>query len=108
MTAQEFAEEHGFNANTLTYWSWKFNKELRESEARKPTEHRVQPEPASHFGGDQPDPSALQFVQVLQALPSSVDSDRIEVVLAVGVTVRVPSSFDDDALRRLLDVLEDR
>lgn len=32
-------------------------------------------------------------------------SDRFEIVLASGTTVRVPPSFDDDSLERLLAVM---
>ncbi|SRR5579883_42160 len=32
-------------------------------------------------------------------------SDRFEIVLTSGMTVRVPASFDDDSLERLLGVL---
>lgn len=106
MTAKEFAAEYGFNANTLIHWNWKFNKELRGSNARAATASL--PELLEHTREGEVERSALQFVEVLRASPSSLGDDRIELVLAVGVVVRVPSTFDEDVLRRVLAVVEKR
>lgn len=108
MTAREFAQENGFNANTLIHWKWKLKKELRASGVGAATANHGQPELSEHIGEEHPERSALQFVEVLRASPSSLGDDRIEVVLAIGVTLRVPSTFDEDALRRVLAVVEKR
>jgi hypothetical protein len=39
------------------------------------------------------------------AAPPSATMEKLELVLASGVTVRLPAHFDDVALRRLLAVL---
>jgi len=55
---------------------------------------------------------ALTWVEVAGSaeepapLPApSVPAERIELVLASGMTVRVPTRFDVEALRRLLTVV---
>lgn len=50
-------------------------------------------------------PAKPSFVEVLNA---RADADKLEVVLRSGIVVRVPDRFDDEAVRRLVDVLEGR
>jgi len=104
LTSKEFAAELGISANTLTYWKWRLGKEgrgqaggARSPRTSKPRARRAGPlrrEAAPR--GDSP-------LVVLQAAPSD---PRIEVELRNGRRLRVPSSFDSDALRRLLTALE--
>jgi hypothetical protein len=48
--------------------------------------------------------SPLTFVEMTGAMRS----EPLEVVLACGVRIRVPSDFDASTLERLLDVVERR
>jgi hypothetical protein len=49
--------------------------------------------------------STFQELVVRAGATTADASDRFEVVLASGTTIRVPASFDVDALERLLNVL---
>lgn len=83
LTPAAFAAKHGIKEASLKWWKWRLSSTKKRS---KPT------------GAVSP----LTFVEM------SVGSDAIEVVLASGITVRVPARFDADALGRLLDLLEKR
>lgn len=86
-TAEEFARGEGVAAQTLRHWKWRFGAEGKSRPAKR---------------------MAARFVEVVAALPSRGEgSNDFEVMLTGGVRVRVPSSFDDQSLRRLLSVLGD-
>jgi transposase len=90
LTAEEFSRETGVRVGTLRYWRWRFGAEAR----------------ASREAQERP-----RFVEVVVpvggAKPAGGDAG-FEVVLPGGASVRVPSGFDVEALRRLVQVLEDR
>jgi transposase-like protein len=81
-TAQEFARRRGVNASTLSHWAWRLERGSRGKAtlARVPTMIEVHARP--------------------------VADDRFEIELN-GRRVRVPPSFDVEALRRLLAALEE-
>jgi hypothetical protein len=89
LTVAEFAAELGVKASTLTYWKWRLGKEAREIKphvepARKaPTFVEVKPE------GSAPTSSA----------------ERIEIMLAGGLLIRVPEKFEPETLRRVVAAL---
>ena len=91
LTAKEFAAEAGLNPSTLSYWKWRLRAK-RPATARQATaksaRHAVSP---------------LSFVEVTKAVAAA---EPFEIDLGSGVRVRVPGSFDADALNRLLGVLE--
>jgi hypothetical protein len=78
-SVRAFAEEHGIDPQRLYAWR-----------------RRV-------AGGD-----AITFheVTVRPVIATEAPAGVFEIVLASGVRIRVPSSFDAAALTRLLDVLE--
>lgn len=91
-TAKEFAAEIGVNAHTLTYWKWRLSSEA--------TRH---PRVAATAV-----PSFVEVVAPLlaaEAPPRSAVSQPLELLLPRGLVIRVPPSFDADALRRVVDVL---
>lgn len=94
LTAAEFAAELGINAHSLSWWKWRLAAEpakrgpTRRSSSRRPRVSAV--------------PSPLTFLE----MTPPVQRELLEIVLATGVRVRVPSDFDDAALGRLLGVLE--
>ena len=96
LSATEFAAEIGVNANSLRHWGWRVNGEHRRAESQ-----------ATPMEAE-----ALTWVEVAapkepEAAPPSPNppTEKLEVVLASGMTVRVPLRFDAEALRRLLAVI---
>jgi hypothetical protein len=81
LTAREFAARNKINAHTLRHWAWQLGRETGDvtSLARVPALIEVHARPAA--------------------------DDRFEIELG-DRRVRVPPSFDADALRRLLAALE--
>ncbi len=82
LTAREYAAKAGLNPGTLQFWKYTLGKESR---------------PSSGKGADLP---------LIEVHSSVAKDDRFEVELAGGRRVRVPGTFDSDALRRLIAVLE--
>jgi hypothetical protein len=92
LTAAEFASELGINPRTLTYWKWRLG---RDSRAAMIPLHKDQPAI----------PAPVVFAQVAASIPEHrAQSEPFEVVLD-GLVVRVPVSFDEAALRRLLGAI---
>ena len=85
LSIERYAAKAGLNARSLSWWKWHL--------ASKPS--RRSPTPSI---------SPLTFVEV----KASEAASGLEVVLASGVSVRVPVDFDSVVLGRLLDVLERR
>ena len=90
LTAKEFAAEAGLNPSTLSYWKWRLR-------AKRPARAR-QARAKSARGQVSP----LSFVEVARAAAAA---EPFEIELGSGVRVRVPGSFDAEALSRLLGVL---
>lgn len=85
LTAREFAEREGLREGSLGWWKWKLNS----------------------GGSDSTALSAPTFlpVRVVDAHPMPVAAEAFEVALPNGRVVRVPSSFDDATLERLLAIV---
>ena len=81
LTAAQYGARAGVNPRTLVYWKWRLGRERRGVAAAST--------------------DLARFIEV-----QAVRDTGFEVELAGGRRVRVPSSFDAAALRRLLDVLE--
>ncbi len=78
LTAAQFASRDGVARGTLLWWSSKLQREAREA-------------------------SAMPFIEVTAV---TQPTQPIEVALANGRLVRVPASFDDGALERVIIVAE--
>lgn len=102
LTSKEFAAELGISAATLAYWKWRLKRERSGTagEARKP--RPVKPRPRRTRVTAAPERAGSSLVVVRAA---STDA-RIEIELVDGKRLRVPSSFDADALRRIVATLE--
>ncbi len=75
---------------SLRWWKWRLGSKPRDrTVARTARTAEVSP---------------LTFVEMTGAMRS----EPLEVVLASGVRIRVPSDFDASTLERLLDVVERR
>jgi hypothetical protein len=87
LTAKEFAVELGVNPRTLVFWKWQLGKVSASKAAKQ------QAGSAS---------SSLPLIEL--AAPTA--AMRFELELGVGRRLTIPSTFDADVLRRLLEVLE--
>src|SRR5438477_8407160 len=75
LTARDFAARNRLKVHTLRHWSWKLGRE----------------------GGDVT--SVARVPALIEVHPRAATDDRFEIELG-GRRVRVPPSFDADALRR--------
>ena len=91
LTAKEFAAEAGLKASTLSYWKWRLR-------AKRPAKARRAATTSAALTT-----SPLSFVEVARAATAA---EPFEIEFGSGMRVRVPGSFDAEALRRLLAVLE--
>ena len=91
LSASEFAARHGLRAKTLTWWCWRLG---RSDESASLTLRKA----TTPLG-------PLTFVEMTRSISSR---EPFEIVLAGDVRIRVPATFDERALVRLLDVLERR
>ena len=95
LSAKEFASETGINARSLPWWRWQLGQKAKAPTLARPTSRRKR-------GAKAPPPaSPMTFVEV--SVPAASD---LEIVLASGRRVRVPTGFDAPTLERLLVVLE--
>ena len=85
-TAREFAAKHGVKASTLSGWAWRLGRE-RAADAK-----------------GQASPPQSRMIE-LRGIPVQMHEECFELEVG-GRRVRVPPSFDEDALRRLIGVLE--
>lgn len=90
LTGSAFAARIGVKESTLRHWKWLLGQRGRRSSR-----------PASVAGP--------AFVEIAPLLAGQLTaSEPFEVVLGGDVRLRVPQSFDEPALRRLLAVLRER
>jgi transposase len=87
LTAKEFARELGFNPRSLVFWKWQLGR-------------AATPSKPAHTKLERPKPLPLVELAV------SASSPQFELELRGGHRLTIPPSFDADALRRLLAVLE--
>jgi hypothetical protein len=80
--AREFAAHRGIKASTLAHWKWRLGRE-----------------------GSSGALAAFPAMIEVRARPSH--DERFEIELGASRRLRVPASFDADALRRLIAVLEE-
>jgi len=89
LTAEQFASEIGVKATTLKFWKYTFDKEARgQTTSTGTVTQKV---------------TAASFVELQPA--TRIDAG-FELDLGGNRRLRIPSSFDPDALRRLLDILD--
>jgi hypothetical protein len=90
LTAKEFASELGVNPRSLVFWKWQLGKAV----AKAPKESSA---PATSRST-----ATLPLVEL-----SAPTLSHFELELAGGRRLTIPSTFDADALRRLISVLEE-
>jgi hypothetical protein len=101
LTAAEFSTELGINPRTLTYWKWTLGKEARSNQVAAVGREKAAP-PVAAKRRRVVESSGLIELQV------AASDGRLELELRGGCRVRVPRGFDEQDLRRLLDLLEAR
>lgn len=90
LSAQQFAAETGINAGTLQYWKYKLRKQSGESP--RGARRRMSPAIAS---------------SLIEVRPVTVAADsRFEIELNNGRRLRLPPTFDPNALKALVAALE--
>jgi len=97
LSPDAFAAKTGLRASTLSWWKWRLGADER---TKTPRALAVRSEPAKAAAELTP----MTFID----MTASVRAEPIEIVLPSEVRVRVPPSFDERPLSRLLDVLERR
>jgi hypothetical protein len=90
LNAEQFAAKAGINAWTLKAWKYRLSKEGRPSDERKNWPRFVEAIPA-----------------LVETQGGTVQQDRgFELELGAERRLRIPASFEAEALQRLLAVLE--
>jgi transposase len=91
------ARQYDVNANQVFSWRRRYREDLGSSSSVPPTSGLVAvtiaPEPETEIGASS---------------PAAAASETIEIEVSGGYRVRVGSSFDGRALKRVLDVLRRR
>lgn len=87
-TAADFAQREGVKKHTLLHWSWRLGRKTK-SDAQR-SKKRAQAPKTEEIG----------FVELMRPAGTS----GIELVLGNGTIVRVPDTFDELALGRILRV----
>jgi len=90
LTAKEFAAEIGVNAHTLAHWKWQLEKQAAANPVRQPRRER--------------NDAAVSFTELAIAPVSVPATSAIEIVIDMGLVIRVGTQFDEDT-RRVLGVV---
>ena len=92
LTAEQYAAELGINAGTLKFWKYKLGRPEGAKEGR-----------ARGSGKSKRQARALPLVEVRPKVYAA--AAEFELELGGGKRLRIPASFDAEALSRLLAVL---
>lgn len=102
LSAAEFATETGINPRTLTWWKSALSREAHTQQSPPAAPH-----PATTVAQARPArarPKRTDRAPLIE-LRAGVSDSRFELELGQGRKLWVPSRFDADALRRLLQVV---
>lgn len=95
LTAAELAAETSTNEHSLSWWKWKLGAPPSSVSSARRAPRRAPPSAKAPV-------APLTFVE----LAAPAQAQALEVVLALGRTVRVPVGFDAPTFERLLAILE--
>ena len=105
LTDQAFAADAGVNLHTLRKWKWLLGREDREgregAKKKRAVVGTAKRSPATRSRATRQPPT---FAQLQVATNAEPVTERIELCVC-GVTVRVPASFDEATLLRVLSTL---
>lgn len=99
LTAEEFASQRGLKLQRLTFWRWKLQRDGLTAPRGRGALQR-----ASVAGRDIAG-AGPKFVELPTATLDASGAE-LELVLACGVTLRVPNGFDEQTLKRVLRAVE--
>lgn len=99
LTTAEFAAELGINPRTLTYWAWTLKREA--SGKKRVWSSKKRPAVRAATGAVVAAQPSSAFVE----LPGHGSSARFELEVR-GRRLHIPSAFDAQQLRALLEILE--
>src|SRR6266545_3366963 len=90
LSAAEFAAEVGINAGSLRHWGWRVDADRRREAAKRASSEGTVTfvEVAAPTAEPSPQPAAAK-----------ASPEKLELVLASGMVVRVPPGFEVAALR---------
>lgn len=97
LTTAEFAAEFGINPKTLTYWAWTLKREA--SGKKRVWSTKKRPGAAGRAT------TTAQMGPAFVELPSHGSTARFELEVR-GRRLHIPSAFDAQQLRALLEILE--
>jgi hypothetical protein len=100
-TAPDFAAAHGLNVDRLRHWGWRLEKE-REAATLPPEDSPPKTGVVVPFVEVERVPTTVTQVKVAPTRKPPSTTESIEIITPSGLRVRVPSKFDEDALRRVL------
>jgi len=106
LTAKEFAAELGINAGTLAQWKHRLAKEKREGKAEQ-SRRMLAPRAASERPAPPISTALATPLPLIEVQLSALPGEWFELELVDGRRLRIPPSFDDQPLRRLLRVLQE-
>lgn len=92
LTTAEFAAELGVNPRTLTYWAWALKREASGASKQRPVKTMTPADAGAPVPG---------FVEIAR----SPSPGRFELEVR-GRRLHIPSAFDAQQLRALLEILE--
>jgi transposase len=88
LTAREYAQQAGLNAGTLCYWKWRLSRAPVQVDAKRTARKRRARSP-----------------KLVELAPVTWSDDRVELELSNGHRLRVPATFDTQALQRLISIV---
>jgi transposase len=97
LSDRAFAGERGIDAQRLRWWRARLGAGSEPTTTRRPTKTKAKAKTRS-----------MKFAEVVARRSTASAVTTIEVELANGRRVKVPSTIEVDALRRLLDAVEGR
>ena len=94
-----FAGERGIDAQRLRWWRARLGAGSEATTTRRPTKTKTKAKAKTR---------SMKFAEVVARRSTATAVTTIEIEVANGRRVKVPSTIEVDALRRLLDAVEGR
>lgn len=104
LTSREFARTRGLNHRTLERWKWHLGVEEKKNNSNR----RDKFELAQNIGG---------FIELVRPslaptknnpLKQVSEGEPLELILSNGLRVRIPTQFDTESLKLVIETLENR
>jgi len=102
LSAREFAEQMGLKASTLTYWSWKLKSESTNAGSAVDSARGSEPGRRRRRRRGKAAPRFVELAAGAIATPAMA----LELVLSRGISLRVPTDFDEATLIRVVRAVE--